>query len=367
MENKFTPTFGRIPLYLAGRDKMIDEMKIAFNGDGSDPNLISLFVGARGTGKTVLLSYLSDIALENGWISIKLSCTSNMLNEAIAQLSDKTEEFIETNSVKRLKSISLGQLIGVEWENVNTNKPSTWTTSVDKMLAQLTAQDTGVLFTIDEIKNSVKEMTYFMTAYQYFVTEKRKVGLLMAGLPFNVSKLLENSDVTFTRRAFYKKLEKIPDGEAANAFEKTIVSSGREIDEKALKLAVEMADGYPYMIQLIGYRMLQQNPNRKKVSVEDVKEGTKEARRNMEDSIYRTTLRELSKGDLRFIHAMLKDDHESSMKDISERLNKSKQYTSQYRKRLLEAGVIRSTSMGYVTFTLPGFKEFLTSELQNEV
>lgn len=87
----------------------------------------------------------------------------------------------------------------------------------------------------------------------------------------------------------------------------------------------------------------------------------------MEDSIYRTTLRELSKGDIRFIQAMLKDDHESSMKDISERLNKSKQYISQYRKRLLEAGVIRNTSTGYIIFALPSFKEFLASELQNEV
>lgn len=52
--NPFTPMFGRVPAYMAGREQIIDDMVLAFENDDSDPNLCSVFYGARGTGKTAL-------------------------------------------------------------------------------------------------------------------------------------------------------------------------------------------------------------------------------------------------------------------------------------------------------------------------
>ena len=56
--NPFTPMFGRVPAYMAGREQIIDDMVLAFESADSDPNLCSIFYGARGTGKTALLAYL---------------------------------------------------------------------------------------------------------------------------------------------------------------------------------------------------------------------------------------------------------------------------------------------------------------------
>ena len=58
----FTPTFGRMPAVIAGRHDLIYELGTALESHGSDPNLCSLFTGARGVGKTVLLSYLASRA-----------------------------------------------------------------------------------------------------------------------------------------------------------------------------------------------------------------------------------------------------------------------------------------------------------------
>ena len=37
--NPFTPMFGRVPAYMAGREQIIDDMVLAFENDDSDPNL----------------------------------------------------------------------------------------------------------------------------------------------------------------------------------------------------------------------------------------------------------------------------------------------------------------------------------------
>lgn len=158
-------------------------------------------------------------------------------------------------------------------------------------------------------------------------------------------------------------MSSIPAGAAALAFKKTILSSNREIEEDALKLAVEGSAGFPYMIQLIGYRTLQQNPNNRLITVSDVKAGIEEAKLDISDSIYRTTLSELSNGDIQYLQTMLLDEKVSSVKDIADRMNKSQAYTSQYRRRLMEAGVITSKRRGTVEFDLPCFKDFLKDEI----
>ena len=55
IRNPFTPSFGQIPLYMAGRDLVIDEIMRAFENGVGDPNLSTILIGARGSGKTALM------------------------------------------------------------------------------------------------------------------------------------------------------------------------------------------------------------------------------------------------------------------------------------------------------------------------
>lgn len=68
--NPFTPTFGIVPPIMAGRTYLIDDVVRALDRGPGDPNLATIYVGARGTGKTALLSYLSSEAQRHGWISV---------------------------------------------------------------------------------------------------------------------------------------------------------------------------------------------------------------------------------------------------------------------------------------------------------
>lgn len=64
--NPLTPIFGQVPPYFAGRESIIDDMILAFDHPHNNPDRCSLFVGARGTGKTALLTFLSHRAEERG-------------------------------------------------------------------------------------------------------------------------------------------------------------------------------------------------------------------------------------------------------------------------------------------------------------
>ena len=70
---------------------------------------------------------------------------------------------------------------------------------------------------------------------------------------------------------------------------------------------------------------------------------------------------ELSPGDLRFLFAMLEDEGDSRVADLSERLDRSTSLVAQYRRRLIDAGVIGERTRGVVGFDMPYFKEFLVA------
>ena len=75
--NPFTPMFGKVPAYMAGRELIIENMVQAFDVAGSNPDLCSIFVGARGTGKTALLTYLGHRAEQARRLQMACSTTSN--------------------------------------------------------------------------------------------------------------------------------------------------------------------------------------------------------------------------------------------------------------------------------------------------
>ncbi|MDN0069557.1 winged helix-turn-helix domain-containing protein [Collinsella ihumii] len=71
------------------------------------------------------------------------------------------------------------------------------------------------------------------------------------------------------------------------------------------------------------------------------------------------TYRELSEDDLRFLTAMLEDEGASRVSDIAHRLGVSSGYAAQYKRRLLEQGVIGERGRGIVDFDIPFFREYL--------
>lgn len=59
-ENPFKPTAGGEPLLLIGRGKVIRDFEKGLDNGVGAPGRIMLVTGARGTGKTVMLTVFGD-------------------------------------------------------------------------------------------------------------------------------------------------------------------------------------------------------------------------------------------------------------------------------------------------------------------
>ena len=360
-KNPFTPNFGQVPMYMAGREQIIQEVMRALDEDAGSPARTSIMIGARGTGKTALLSYFAAEAQKVGWLSANVSCVSGMREDILEQAVLAAEEHLPAQKKRALKSISLGNLIGVEWEN-KEQREGNWRTRITRLLMELEKADVGLLITVDEVTAKLDEMIQLASVHQHLMREKRKLALLMAGLPTEVSSLLNDRSVSFLRRANQYYMTRLEDHDTRNAFRKTVEGSGKRISEEALNAAVAAIDGFPYMIQLVGFRAWEESGNSKQIQTPAVTRGIALAKQDFETRVLRATVQELSQGDTAFLRAMLPDDKISEIADIEQRMKKNSGYVSRYRARLVERGVITAAGRGRVEFALPGLREYLARE-----
>lgn len=357
-ENPFTPSFGEIPAHMAGRRQIVADFERAFKSTSRRPELASIISGPRGVGKTALLSLLSNKAQASGWIAVNTTALPGMLDDVEIGLRRNASHLLGGSSKKRLSGVEVAAVGSISFESAEPEKTN-WRYRMTDMLDELQKSEIGLVVTIDEIDPTLDELVELAAVFQHFVLEGYKVSLLMAGLPHNVSTLLNNKTVSFLRRAQHYKLGRIADHDVKEALWRTISENGREIDGGALDLAVEGIEGFPFLMQLVGYRSWDVSDEAKSISAHDVALGIDLAKAELEDRIFDATYRELSPGDIRFLTAMLEDGEESKISDLVERLDRSPAQVSQYRRRLIDAGVIGERTRGVIGFDLPYFREFL--------
>ena len=360
-ENPFTPSFGEMPAHLAGRKDIINSVQTAFSSSSRSPELTCMFSGARGTGKTTLMSFLISKAEAQGWISANTTAMPGMLEDLEISIIDKASDLVDVSSATkktRVSGVSVSHIGSVTFDSTDNTK-SNWRSRVAKILDLLAEQSTGLLITVDEIDPSLSELVELVAVYQHFVRERRRVSLLMAGLPSATSALMTNKTVSFIRRASLFDLRQIDDFYIEEALRKTIRENGRSADDAGIEAAVSAIAGFPFLLQLVGYRAWNVNPATEKISCNDFEEGIHIAQREMKARILDATYLELSDSDKLFLSAMLQDEKDSKTADLVKRLQWSDSQVAQYRRRLITAGIIGSRGRGAVGFDMPFFREFL--------
>ena len=364
LRNPFTPTFGKVPPYMAGRRSILEAMGQALENGPGNPNLSSIIIGPRGSGKTALLACVANEAREHGWVCAQVSAIPGMLEDILERAREEASEFVDDSSSARIKGLGIAQVVEVEFERGDRHAGN-WRSRMNKLLDSLSEHDVGLLFTVDEVRTDLDEMIQLAAVYQHFVQEDRKVALVMAGLPHHVAELVDDKSVSFLRRARQHRLGRIGDADMESALRKTIVGAGGSIEEDALSACVSASDGFPYMMQLVGF-WTWDNSHDGRITMDDALRGARMARQEMKSSVHDATYRELSNGDLRFLRAMMPDPHESRLSDISARMGVKSNYSSKYKERLLRRGIIGDRGGNHLGFDLPGFREYLEEAFCNE-
>ena len=144
IRNPFTPTFGIVPQVLAGRSDILNDMDTAFEDGLGNPNLSTILVGARGTGKTALLSCIADEAQQRGWISATVVAIPGMLDDVIQRTLEAASEFLEPKRTKRLTGLEIAQVLGLEW-TTEPSEQANWRTRMSSILHELNDRSIGLL------------------------------------------------------------------------------------------------------------------------------------------------------------------------------------------------------------------------------
>lgn len=361
--NPFTPNFGQVPIQMAGRALLIDDMTEALENGLGDPNLCTLFKGARGTGKTALLHQLAQQAEALGWIAVSTTALPGMLEDLYEQTVRKSSHLIDDQDSPRLKALSLVQVIGAEWDNPAPESLN-WRSRMTRILDALAEHGVGLLITVDEIDPTLDELVQLAVVYQHFIGENRLVSLLMAGLPFRVSGLLSGKSTSFLRRANQVTLGRIANEEVADALEQTALLGGKTIESEALENAVNAIEGFPFMLQLVGYRSWRAAGDAAAIDADAMARGVALARADLRDRVLTATLDELSGRDRDVLAAMLQDEKSSTLEAVAERTGMTSGNASTYKRRLLEQGVIDLGPRNELRFALPYLREYLPEYLK---
>ncbi|KGF22260.1 ATP-binding protein [Corynebacterium tuscaniense] len=370
-KNPFTATVGKTPVVVAGRDEYLRDFDAAIQDGPGSHERISIITGPRGVGKTVLLNEFEAVAKSHSWHVISETTTRGFIDR-IRDRAYKLVQELSSEPKRRLSGIKLPYL-GFDTESVPAYSPTPTLRSVlDELFdcqaeidARLGQEPVGLLITLDELHYAhMDEIVEFGTTIQHLVREDREIAVAMAGIPGAVKPLLAADEgrnpVTFLRRANRIETGMVPIEEVRMALEETAAQVGVSWTPEALDAASNATGGYPFMIQLVGQHAFR-NLTDNEIDEEAVSHGIGAARRKLGQLVHEPSLADLSEVDRTFLTAMSTDDGPSRMLDIAARLGVDSQYAGTYRKRLIDAEMIRPTSHGYVDYELPYMREYLRS------
>jgi hypothetical protein len=360
--NPFKPAAGSSPPELIGRQASLDRIRESVVDGPGSPGRVSLFSGARGIGKTVMLNEVEEAYLAAGWLRVSLTATPSML----AQLHGEVSRLLTTQAPparRRVTGVSVGG-VGLDWESAEQAgpvDPADLRHSVEQLL-DLLAPDRGLLVTIDEVHGGERDQLREVSALsQHLVRDDRQFALAMAGLPVAVSNLLSDHVLTFLRRSARRRKRALAVDDVEDALRHTVESNGRRLESAAARTAAEATAGYPFMVQLVGYHSWRAGTGTR-ITAKHVDEGVRTARERLRDLVHLTALNDLSDVDREVLGAMVVDDGPSRVADLATRLGQTRQYINTYRGRLVAAGVIEAPARGKVDFAIPYLRETLREQ-----
>lgn len=358
-QNPFRPTAGAEPPQLIGRTGLLDEFSYGLQIRSGAPGLLTIFTGARGIGKTVMLGEAEDIARAQGWLVVSETATAGFLGRIGEAMRSAAEELGKGPQGRRITGI------GAAGFSVTAQLPPAqqvgWRQLGEQLLQLLDEKRTGLVITLDEIHGANRDELAQLAAFvQHFIRQGLPIALLFAGLPAAVSDLLNEGVATFLRRADRIDLHAAAIREVGDSYLETFASLEHPISSKLIRKAAESTGGYPFLIQLVGYHLWQVAESiETPLTAAGVDLALAAAHRKNSRVVLAAALATASPKDIEFLLAMSEDDGPSSTADIGRRLGDAKNTVGNYRARLIDAGLVQPAGRGLLDFAIPGLREYI--------
>ena len=382
VRNPFAPGAGTRPPELAGRDELLETMRIALERTRlGRPAKSVLMVGLRGVGKTVLLDRMRDDAEGLGIQTLRIEAPEGRSLPAILApaLRQALLRLSRIEQAKALAQRALRALTGfatalkVKYQDIEVGfdfEPEPGLADngdleidLEALLeaAGVAAREAGTALAIflDEMQYVPEEqLAALITSLHHTAQRGLPVILVGAGLPQLRGRM--GNARSYAERLFdFPEVGPLSAEEARRAIEKPVSDEGAEISRGALDLIVSETHGYPYFVQEWGkhsWEAAAASP----ITEGDVESASDSAVAALDESFFRVRFDRLTPSEKRYLRAMAElgpGPHRSG--DIAEAVGREVTALGPTRGNLINKGMIYSPSHGDTAFTVPLFDEFM--------
>lgn len=374
MPNPFKPTAGKMPPILIGRQSIIDDFKEGLENGAGAPGRLMLITGQRRYGKTVMLTELGRVAKDAGWEVISETASEGMCDRLASAL---VRPGMKLRGVNVQPSIGVPGILNASLGGASFSVDQVALTLrevVNQRLAKM-PRGKGIVFTIDEAQAaSMADMVALATTIQHVIrdedmrdvsdSDKHGVAFVFAALPSLMDELLHERVLTFLRRSVQHDLGLVAYPDVRSAYIEVVREGGLAIDSEVAELAAEASDGYPYMIQLVGYYMWRAAEVRgsKEIEEADVIQGKKDALVLFDDAVCAPLFDGLTAAQKLFVKAVAKEAPQpAKVSEIANRAHRSASWVSKYRASLIKERVVESAGYGLVRLSASHLAEYVQS------
>lgn len=336
MENPFTLSFGEKPQSYI--DRVVQKNIITQTFAMKHPTTHAfMIVGIRGSGKTLMLSDLSqEFKSDKSWSVINLSADADLLSESVTEL--------QSLPALQPTHIDMGLNLAVVNVSRQIQEPGCdYSVLLRQQIRKLNDAGKKIIFFIDEVVNN-DYVRAFCSNFQVMLRERMPVFLVMAGLYENISDLQNVKTLTFLYRTPKIYLDPLNIPTIAEYYRSMLGISSAE----AIAMAKE-TKGYPFAFQILGYlRFRQQKPYTELFEAYD---------QLLAEYVYDRIWAELSEMDKKVV--MVIASGTTKIKDIRDTMQITPQLLNVYRNRLMRVGIADGSHRGELTLTLPRFDRFI--------
>ncbi len=306
---------------------------------------------------------LRALGREHGWLSISVAATTagllnRLAHRAVEHMNGRSRD-LSKGAVKDLAAA------GIRWGSAY-DPDADLSRRLSNVLAALTAHleaiGKGLLVTVDELHAGNTDELRMLGIVIQDVTRVGQLPMAFvgAGLPILEDTLLADTNVTFLQRCARYEMGLLNPAAAWAALAQPVRDRGGHMTPDAVEHAVAVSQGYPFMVQLVGFHAWEAAADpTSTVTVDDAVAGAETARRQVGQLVVAPLWRDLSEGSRRFLAAMAQDDDASASADIAARLGVSKGYVSVYRRRLMKSGMVAPAGQGRLDFALSAARQWI--------
>ncbi len=382
VNNPFAPGAGTPPPELAGRDALLESLRVALERTRiGRPAKSAMLVGLRGVGKTVLLDRARDDAEALGIHTIRLEAPEGrslpallapQLRQALLRLSQL--EAAKDYAVRGLRALAgFASKLKLSYKDIevgldydpepgladNGDLEHDLQALMEQAGLAAKAGGTALALFIDELQYVEEaQLAALITALHRMAQRQLPVVLVGAGLP-QLRGQLGNAKSYAERLFDFTEIGPLPAEAAGQAIEKPLQAEGVAITPQALAAILRVSQGYAYFLQTWGshtWLAAEASP----IDEAAVQKAGVTAIAALDEGFFRVRFDRCTPKEKKYLRAMAElgeGPHRSG--DVADVLGEKVSSLAPTRATLIGKGMVWSPTHGDTAFTVPMFAAFM--------